>query len=248
MKITLSALAAIVFLMLFMIVPSLAAEGVNEVEPNDTVDTADSVTGFTIQGSIGKNDTDDWFMLDGQEGEMPSFVIVFDVETMEVDWEIYSDDEVVASGEEDGSPETISDVDVPGTCYIHVSRVSGKGDYTILISNPDCQGDDEVEPNDEYDLADDVTDIGSKINGWACENDNDWYLVRDLGDDVDFTITFNADEVEVDWEIYDDTDTQVAEGTEWGSPETLNADIDGDCWIHVWWYSGAGEYAIKIKE
>jgi hypothetical protein len=244
MKFLVPTISIALFLLLFSIAPSFAAEGYSEVEPNDSVDIADTVDGFIIQGSFSKGDNDDWFVLNGQEGENPSLAVVFDGEAMELNWEVYSDDDVVESMTGDGSPESVT-VDVPGTCYVHVWRVRGKGDYTFAISNPDCMGADEQEPNDEEILADETSE--PVINGYLCPSDNDWYSITSLSGNTTFTLSFDDETVEPDWEIYNDSEV-VASSEEYGSPDTLTARITGDCYIHVWAYSGEGEYKIKVED
>jgi len=106
-------------------------QGVDEVEPNDTIDAADSIRWDMIEAWVCENDSD-WFVLTGQEGSRPTFELRFDDEKIEVDWAIYSDDSMVYNGTGYGSPETVT-CEVPGTCYIHVWQYSGEGPYMVIF-------------------------------------------------------------------------------------------------------------------
>jgi hypothetical protein len=183
-------------------------------------------------------------VLEGQEGTNPSFTMTFDADTLEVDWEVISDDEVVASRTDYGSPDSVT-CEVPGTCYIHVWHWSGEGEYRIEINSDACQGDDEVEPNNDKDLADSID--GLEIDGYACANDEDWYVLEGQeGRNPTFTMTFNDEDLEVDWEVYSD-DEVVASMTDWDSPEDVTCRIPGTCYIRVWWWEGEGDYKIEIE-
>lgn len=244
MRIYLSAGFAAVLLLLFTNAPALAKEGSDEVESNNTKDLADSIDGFVIHAEMDENDSDDWFVLGGQEGTSPSFTIDFDDEEMEVDWEIYSDDDVVATSSEYGAPEILT-ANVPGTCYIHVWYWSGEGEYTITIETGACAGESEVEPNNEKNLADSVD--GLEIKGYACEDDEDWYVLEGQeGREPTFTMRFDDEALEVDWEVLSD-DEVVASMTEWDSPEDITVEVPGTCYIHVWWWDGEGDYTIEIE-
>jgi hypothetical protein len=249
MRIFLSIISMAFLLVIFAMAPAIAREGPDENEPNDTMAQADSIDGLTIEGKIDERDHDDWYVLEGQEGTNPTFTLTFDEDNLEIDWEIYSGEEVVATMSDWGSPESTT-VEVPSTCYIHVWWWSGSGDYTIDIepadtTSTDCAGEDEVESNDTKDLADSIS--GLEINGYACENDDDWYVLEGQeGANPTFTMTFDEDTLEIDWEIYSG-DEVVASALDWGSPDELSAEVPGTCYIHVWWYSGEGEYKIEIE-
>jgi hypothetical protein len=244
MKSYLSACLAAILLLLLSIAPALAKEGRDEVESNNTKDLADSVDGFVIHAEIDENDSDDWFVLQGQEGTSPSFTIDFNDDELEVDWEIYSDDDVVATSSEYGAPETLT-ANVPGTCYIHVWHWSGEGDYTITIETGACAGDSEREPNNDKDLADSID--GLEIQGYACENDHDWYVLGGQeGREPTFTMRFDDEALEVDWEVLSGDDV-VASMTDWDSPEHTTVEVPGTCYIHVWWWEGEGDYTIEIE-
>lgn len=132
MKIFFSSITALLILALLFIAPAIAGEGDDEVEPNDTMDLADPVDGYIINGHMDEDDVEDWFVLDGQEGYEPTFTIYFDEDECEIDFEIYSDDELVESVIGYGTEESIT-CEVPGDCYIHVYYWDGEGEYTIEI-------------------------------------------------------------------------------------------------------------------
>ncbi|MCX6644933.1 MAG: hypothetical protein NTY09_01030, partial [bacterium] len=120
MRITLSITLVALALLFFALAPAVAQEGPDENESNDTMNTADSIDGLTIDGEIGRQgDQDDWFVLQGQEGYNPTFTLTYNVDDCDVDMEVYSDDEVIGSLTSTGSPDS-GEFEVPGTCYLHV--------------------------------------------------------------------------------------------------------------------------------
>jgi len=106
-------------------------EDYDEIEPNDEESDADTIDDLDIYGHMEDGDVD-WYKLTGQEGTNPTFTILFDDEEVEMDFRIYSDDEVVGTAAEYGSGESIT-CEVPGTCYIEIYHWSGEGDYIMLI-------------------------------------------------------------------------------------------------------------------
>jgi hypothetical protein len=247
MRTAIAVTAALVLFLVLALVPAIAGEGDDEVESNNTKALADSIDGLTINGHMDEDDGDDWFVLEGQEGVQPVFTIIFDADEVEVDFEVYSDDEVVGSAVDWGSGETL-ECHVPGTCYIHVWWWEGEGDYTIRI-NPKserCAGADEVEPNDEKDLADEVEEL--EIHGYICENDHDWFvLTGQEGYNPTFTIYFDdEDDLEIDFEIYSG-DELVDGAYDWGSEDSVTCEVPGTCYVHVYYWSGEGEYTIEIE-
>jgi hypothetical protein len=249
MKILLSSLAAILLLALVLFVaPAFAGEGADEVEPNDTMELADSIDGFMIYGNMDEEDGTDWFKLDGQEGLRPTFTVYFDEEDVEVDYAVYSDDELVEEATGYGTGEQIT-CDVPGTCYIKVWWWEGEGDYRIRISpesEDECQGDDEVEPNNDVDLADLIVDE-LEIHGYICEDDDDWFeLDGQEGTEPTFTINYDDEDCEIDFEVYSG-DELVGTAVEYGSGDSVTCEVPGRCYVHVYYWSGEGEYTIEIE-
>jgi len=237
----------LLLLLFFAIAPAIAGQGTSEAEPNDTKDLADPIEGFVINGNIDDEDTDDWFVLEGQEGLQANFVIYFDdSEGLEVDFAVYSDDEEVGKAEGYGTAEAIA-CEIPGTCYVHVWRYEGEGDYTLKIGDPACQGESEIEPNDSREEADLIKE-DLTIKGYICEEDDDWFaLDGQEGQNPTFTLTFDdSGDFEVDFEIYSD-DELVATGAEWDSPESLRCKVPGTCYIHVYHWEAEGEYTIEIE-
>jgi len=238
---------AALMLLAIALVPALAQEGPDEWEPNDDMELADTIDGYVIEGEIGDDDDeDDWYVLEGQEGVDPSFTIYFDEDELEVDWEIWSGDDVVADSIEYGSPETL-EAHVPGTCYIHVWWWSGEGDYTIEIEpagDDECEGEDEWEPNDSDDLADFIE--GYTIEGYACEGEEDWFVLDGQeGTNPEITLRYDEDECDIDLEIYSD-DEYVGTLNSTDSPDSDDFRIPGECYILVFAYEGEGWYEIEI--
>ncbi len=106
-------------------------QGQSEVEPNDTVDLADAIEGYEIYGYACPGD-DDWYMLDGSEGENPTISLDYDLKTCDIDLEVYSDEEMAGELTATEPPDS-DDFKVPGTCYIHVWAFDGEGYYTVIV-------------------------------------------------------------------------------------------------------------------
>jgi len=241
-----SGIALLVILLAFTLIPAIAGEGDDEIESNDTMELADFIDGFTIEGHMDEDDGDDWYILDGQEGYHPTFTILFDDEELEVDFAIYSGEEQVASAVGWGTRESVT-ADVPGTCYVHVWWWSGEGDYTITIEpgENECEGEDEIEPNDEKELADLIEEL--EINGYMCEDDVDWFeLDGQEGFEPTFTIYFDDEECEIDFEVYSD-DELVGGAYGYGTEESVTCDVPGRCYVMVYYWDGEGEYTIEIE-
>ncbi|HDS30382.1 MAG TPA: hypothetical protein ENN67_04990 [Firmicutes bacterium] len=247
MKITYSVFAILALLFLFTILPAVAGEGDDEVEPNDTKALADTITGFVIRGHVDEDDPDDWFRLDGQEGTFPQFTIFFNDEEVEVDFEVYSDNDLVQVVQEYGSGESVK-LNIPGECFIHVYLWSGEGDYRIEIEpeGGNCAGDSEIEPNDEKDLAD-LIEEDLQINGYACEGETDWFVLDGQeGYNPEITLIYNDKLCDIDLIVYsDDEEIGGLVGVE--SPDSDVFEIPGTCYIKVTAFSGSGTYTIIIK-
>lgn len=242
-----SGIAVFIILLVFAMIPAIAGEGDDEIEPNDTMELADSIDGYTIEGHMDEDDGDDWYVLEGQEGYFPTFTIYFDDEEVEVDFAIYSDEEEVARAIDYGTEETIT-VEVPDVCHVHVWWWSGEGDYTIEIEpqKDECAGDDEIEPNDDKDLAD-LIEVELEIHGYMCEDDEDWFVIDGQeGYTPTFTIYFDDEECEIDFEVYSD-DEMVGGAYDWGSGESITCDVPGTCFVYVYYWEGEGEYTIEIE-
>ncbi len=241
-----SALSIILALVLLTVIPAIAGEGRDEVESNDSRSLADSIDEFVIRGHMDEEDGDDWFVLAGQEGFHPTFIIYFDDEEVEVDFAVYSDDEQVGEALDWGTEEEIT-CQVPSVCYVHVWWWDGEGDYEIEIipGSDECAGEDEIEPNDEIDLADLID--GLEINGYICVGDEDWFVLDGQeGTNPTFTIYFDDEDFEIDFEIY--SDEELIEGAyDWGSKESITCRVPGLCHVYVYYYEGEGEYTIEIE-
>lgn len=237
---------SIVLLALFSLLPAVAGEGPDEVEPNDSRGLADSIDidDYVIRGHIDEDDEDDWFVLEGQEGFNPTFIIDFDEDELEIDLEIFSGDDLVDTLM-DWGPEEVT-VEIPGQCFIHVYWWSGEGDYTIEIEPASdlCQGEDEVEPNDEEYLADEID--GFEIEGYACEDDDDWFkLTGQEGYNPTITLIYDDDEYDIDLDVYSGDDL-IGSLDEIDSPDSDDFEIPGTCYLVVYAHEGEGEYTIEI--
>lgn len=255
MKIFISTAIGMSLLMFLILAPAIAGEGRDEVEPNDTMALADAIDSNYIRGHMDEDDNEDWYYLDGQEGYHPTFTIYFDDDELEIDWAIWSDDELIESAIDWGTDESITCY-VPGECFIQVWWWSGEGDYEIEIEPEEdaerwheyeeCQGEDEFEPNDEEDLADLIEDA-LEIKGYMCEDDEDWFvLAGQEGFEPTFTIFFDEDECEIDFWVYSDNEL-VGEAVGWGTGDSITVEVPGECFIYVYYWDGEGEYTIEIE-
>lgn len=240
------AILAVMLLLLFAIAPAVAQEGPDEVESNDDRELADRIDGFYIEGEIGgRGDDDDWFVLEGQEGYYPTFTLWYDDDECDIDMEIWSDYEKVGELTSVSSPDSIT-VHVPGECFLHVFIFEGRGDYEIEIE-PDegCEGPDEIEPNDDWE---DVTEIdGLYIEGYACEDDVDWFVLDGSeGYNPYITIYYDDDECDIDVTVWSDDD-EVGSLSSVASPDGAEFDVPGECWLEIEAYSGEGWYEIEIE-
>jgi len=256
----LPAVLVVMVLLIMATAPLYAGEGRDEYEPNDTMELADLIEGLEIKGNVDEVDTDDWFKLAGQEGYRAEFTVFQDDDEVEVDFEILSVDyedmdlyEVVGSAEDWGSGESIT-CDIPRECYIRVWHWEGAGDYTIKIQPMVLEVDfndykdedyDEIEPNDDEDLADFVSDFD--IYGYCDEDDVDWYYTDGQeGFNPTFTIFFDDEDVEIDFEVFSGDDN-VGGAYDYGSGESLTCEVPGQCYIKVYHWSGEGEYVLLIE-
>jgi len=253
-------LTFLIFLLLAL-VPVLAQEGPDEVEPNDSRALADSIDGLTIDGEIGRHeDEDDWFVLEGQEGYNPRITLIYDVEECDIDLEVFSDEDLVGSLTSTDSPDRDT-FDVAGVCYLHVYVYEGRGEYTIEIEPGDrdrgrdrdpghrrpgqCEGPDEVEPNDGRRDADSIDAL--TIEGYACEDEDDWFVLEGQeGYRPLITISYDEDECDIDVDVYSDHD-EAGSLTGTSSPDSGEFDMPGECYLRVYAFEGEGDYTIEIE-
>jgi hypothetical protein len=254
MKLFLSVATILALLTFLAISPLLAQETYFEDESEEAYGHQYLEDGQTsISGHIGGNDREDWYTLPGFSYNT-SVTLTFNPAEVEIDWDLvdngvdpdYWDDRdpvTLATLTNFGSPETVT-VQTFGHLVIPLWVYSGEGTYTITIGEVKCQGFDEIEPNDTQiysNLA--PHDI---IEGHVCAGDSDWYVLD--GQQAEYwsvDLNFDPSEVEVDWEIYSD-DTRMAVGTNYGSPDLLACYVPGKCYIHVWQFSGSGDYMINL--
>ena len=110
-------------------------EGANEVEPNDQRNLADRVNTLVIDGAMGSSTDVDWFVLAGQEGVTPSFIIRHEP-GVDFDFEIYDSSggfpQVVGRAVGVNSGDSIR-VRTPGLVHVKVWSHNGSGRYQIQI-------------------------------------------------------------------------------------------------------------------
>ncbi len=249
MKTSIPTAFAALLLMFIILAPALAQEGPDEVEPNDSREDATEISGYEIEGEVGRDgDDDDWFVLEGQEqkGHYAGFTIRYDDEVCDIDFEVYSDGDLIGTADARESPESIF-CSIPDTCYIHVFAYEGHGEYTIEIEPIDleeCQGPDEVEPNHELEIADGID--RNLIEGYACPGDVDWFILDELDwPDSIFTLYYDETLCDIDLTVYND-DEMVGSLDSISSPDSDAFYVQGQCRIMVEAFEGEGEYRIEI--
>lgn len=112
-------------------VSNTGTSGADDREPNDDRSQATRINARSFSGQIGHQGDVDWYVLGGQEGVRPTFVINHDPGT-DIDFEVFSGDSQVCSAVGTTSPDRVS-CHVPGTCYVRVYSYRGTGNYTISI-------------------------------------------------------------------------------------------------------------------
>ncbi|MCX6644934.1 MAG: hypothetical protein NTY09_01035 [bacterium] len=247
-----SAAVGVVFGMfaVFFIAPVIAQEGADEWEPNDNRLLADEITGFSINGEIGEVetlDTEDWYVLTGQQGNPTEFVITFNSDELDLDVEIYSGELLIATLSESAESRVI-EAEVPDPCFIRVLAISGAGIYEIDINPLDeavlCQGKSEVEPNNEKSHANIIDQ--PIIEGYACMGDDDWFRLDGFeGDSLTLTLTYDEETCDIDCLVYSGvTLLGVMDGR--SSPDSSDFQIAGDVYLYVYAFEGEGGYSIEI--
>lgn len=121
------------------------------------------------------------------------------------------------------------------------------------------EGPSENESNNRRSVADDIYEDQTIVYGeiGADGDIDDWYTMPGFGISTTFTLMFNPEEVEIDWEVidngldpdyWDDRESRTISLTENGSPEAIAVETFGGCTIHLWAYSGHGSYTLSIGE
>lgn len=212
-----------------------------ELESNNSRALANRTRSMTLTGRLDENDTEDWFVLEGQEGTQPAITLSHG-EGMNFDMEVYSDDMLVCSARGAENTETVA-CNVPGRCYVRIVRISGAGNYTVRVQR-DGGTYSEQEPNDDRSMANLVRNL--VIEGsLSAEDGDDWFeLGGQEGNAPSFTLRHGAN-ANFDFEVYSG-DVLVCRGTGTGASETLRCNVPGRCFVHVWRVSGEGSYTLTI--
>ena len=249
MRTFVSVTSAIILLILIAVAPAIAQQGSDEIEPNDSKDTADTAKGLEIVGEIGLgDDIDDWYELDGQEGYYPRITLFYDNENCDVDLEIYSGEEIIGYLDSVESPDS-NTFAIADVCYLHVIVYDGHGEYTINIVPRDdadeCQGENEIESNNEREISDPIEEL--KFSGYACEDDDDWFVLDgDEGANPTITLTYDVDQCDIDLDVYSG-DEYIGTLDDHISPDSNTFEVPDACYLHVFAFEGEGEYTIEIK-
>jgi hypothetical protein len=278
-------IALIAIALLFMaLVPALALDGQNgdtfiedQLTDNRSMDSADIVDGFHINGEIGPHgDHDDWYLLQGQEGSNPTFTLTYNFDECDIDMNIYDGDQIVGALISPDSPDS-GTYDMNGTCYLHVVYYfDGNGQYTIDIEpygnsdesarengsegvdSPSSPGVEEsstigdpCQGPDEVEPNNDEDSLNSIesliINGHACPEDIDWFVLEGQTG-TNPTITLSYNDSECDIDLdIYDVDGYVGSLTSPDSPDESIFNLHGGCWIMVSAYEGEGDYTIEIE-
>ncbi|HPA70820.1 MAG TPA: serine protease [Spirochaetota bacterium] len=223
----------------------LSADG-RELEPNNRREHATMTRSMVLRGIITGGDEEDWFELAGQEGTRPIFTFTHDAGA-NLDLEVFSDGMSVGRATGTGTTEQLT-CDVPGRCFVRVTRVTGNANYTVTISTPPPrpvnQGGGEVEPNNTRETA---TLTGAvTLNGQLGDNDTeDWFeLAGQEGTNPSFTIT-HGQEANFDFEVFSNA-VLMCRATATGATDTARCQVPGRCFVRVWRVSGAGAYTLQV--
>lgn len=234
-------LATIIALLLVVSINLLVSQ---EREPNNQKNQADSITGTELRGAISHSGDVDWFVLNGQEGSNPTFMIEH-APGVDFDFEVYSNHQRVghATGSRSGDSVTCH---VPGRCYIKVYSARGSGGYRITWGGH--MQSDEREPNDNRGQADRIPQGKFDINGVISNaSDVDWFqLSGQEGSNPTFIIEHAAGS-DIDFEVYSGDDV-VGRATGSSSGDSVTCNVPGTCYIKVWGAgNAAGPYHIRIQ-
>jgi len=219
----------------------------DEREPNDQKSQADRIakTQYEINGTIANAGDVDWFALDGQEGNHPTFVITH-APSVDFDLEVYSDNNSVGRATGSNSPDRVT-CDVPGKCFLKVWSCRGTGEYQIEIQPQQAANTDEREPNNEKGQADEIANNKMTIHGTIDRpGDVDWFALKGQeGNNPTFTI-IHDNSVDFDIEIYSD-ENQVGRATGVNSGDSVTCNVPGNCFVKVWSSRGTGRYEVRIN-
>lgn len=234
-------------LMFLFICPAMGQEGLSEWEPNDRRVLADEITGFLIEGEIGNEDFDDWYVLTGQQGNQTEFTVSYVMEELALEIEIYSGETLIHSLAAQESGEIMA-LEVTDPCFLHIAAISGTGKYQVEIKPIDkatfCEGESEAEPNDERELADIIDQ--SAISGYACEGDDDWFMLEGpIEDKLTVTLTYDDNWHDIDCLVYSD-ETLLGVLDDTSSPDSCEIEVTGDVYLYVYAFEGEGEYLLEI--
>ncbi len=213
-----------------------------ELESNNSRALANRTRSMMLSGHLDENDSEDWFVLEGQEGTQPAITLSHG-EGVNFDMEVYSDDMLVCSARGTENTETVS-CNVPGRCYVRIIRVSSTGNYTVRVQR-DGGTYSEQEPNDDRSMANLVRNL--VIDGSLSADDtDDWFeLNGQEGTAPTFTLR-HGQNANFNFEVFSG-DVLVCRGTGTGTTETIRCNVPGRCFVHVWRVSGEGNYTLTIE-
>jgi len=239
------------FCFLVVLMLALAISGytfTQEREPNNQRAQADSITGLVIRGYIDNPSDVDWFVLNGQEGTNPTFIIHHDSD-VDFDFEVYSDMNRMGSATGSNSGDSMT-CNIPGRCYIRIWSCRGTGNYEIVIrpvgQQPDGGGADEREPNDMQGQADRISPNQFQIRGTiAHPGDVDWFVLSgNEGSSAVFSIQHSPSD-DFDFEIYSNNQV-VGRAIGSQSGDSVSCRVPGTCYIKVWSSHGVGRYRMTF--
>ncbi len=226
--------------------------GGREREPNNDRSSATPVGAVSITGTLDANDTDDWFVLAGQEGTRPTFAISHD-QGANFDFEVFNNDALAGRATGTGPTDSIT-CEVPGRCTVHVWRVSGSGNYTLRINRSSAQPvpgpqtggiGQEREPNDDRSTA---TRTGSmQFTGRLSRADSlDWFeLEGQEGMFPEFIVSCDPN-CTFDFKIFSG-EALVGHAVSSGRPESVRCGIPGRCFVRIWRLQGEGAYTVRVQ-
>ncbi len=110
------------------------------------------------------------------------------------------------------------------------------------------EGPSETEPNNTRDEATVIRSLMIIGEVGSGDDMSDWYQLDVLGGD-EFSLMLSFDEIEcqIAVEIYDD-DEMIEVMDRGRSPDDVDVEIDGDCFVRVYSIMGFGYYTIEVEQ
>lgn len=241
---------------------------INDVEKNDTYETAQNLGNFNLISSVsnyghlgfysnGFTDTEDWWYVDVQtDGKLT--VKTISNETLDIDLFIYDVDgksQIASYDISTGVNEQTHFNNLAiGRYFVKVYRYSGYGSYKITAEFIPSRLVNDEEPNNNFAEARLISPnivktghLGYYSNGITDNEDYYKIVLTSLWDSL-YVRTDSDSSLEIDLYLYDNNGNNISYGGTWGTKEILSYKNTGsyEFFIRAYRYSGYGSYAIKV--